>query len=171
MYDASGLGLRFDTGEEGLFGSENNLQYNVVFRNLQGGLSGKSNNASNYRNTGTDNQGGFDVLGDVRGEHPLHRLPPREAVRVRFQTPPAGLGRHLARHPHGEVEEEHLLRLRGVLVGRRERPRRRARGAAARLVGARVAARSAECARHTLGERRRELRLVALIVEEREEQY
>ena len=24
----------FDTGEEGLFGSENNLQYNVVFRNL-----------------------------------------------------------------------------------------------------------------------------------------
>ena len=61
VFDAGGLGLRFDTGEEGLFGSNNNLQFNVVFRNSQGGLSGKSDNASNYRNTGTDNQGGTDV--------------------------------------------------------------------------------------------------------------
>ena len=61
VFDAGGLGLRFDTGEEGRFGSNNNLQFNVVFRNSQGGLSGKSDNASNYRNTGTDNQGGTDV--------------------------------------------------------------------------------------------------------------
>ena len=58
---ASGLGLRFDAGEDGEFGSNNNLQFNVVFRNKQGGLSGKSNNASNFRNTGTDNQGGIDA--------------------------------------------------------------------------------------------------------------
>ena len=61
--DASGLGLRFDAGENGQFGTYNNLQFNVVFRNLQGGLAAKADYASNYRNTGTDNQQGADVEG------------------------------------------------------------------------------------------------------------
>ena len=63
VYDSSGLGLRFDTGESGIFGHHNNLHHNVVFRNAQGGLATKANFASTYRNTGIDNQGGSDVEG------------------------------------------------------------------------------------------------------------
>ena len=60
VHDTGGQGLRFDTGEEGLFNVSNHLQFNVVFRNPNGGLSGKSDAALNYRNTGTDNQRGVD---------------------------------------------------------------------------------------------------------------
>ena len=68
VHDSRGLGLRFDAGEDGNFGVSNNLQFNVCFRNLQGGLSGKSNNASNYRNTAIDNQGGADIEAGTFGE-------------------------------------------------------------------------------------------------------
>ena len=61
VHDSRGLGLRFDAGEDGRFGEFNELQYNVVVRNNQGGLSGKADRASNYRNTAVDNQGGTDV--------------------------------------------------------------------------------------------------------------
>ena len=61
VYDSSGLGMRFDAAEDANFGTNNNLQFNVIFRNKQGGLSIKANNASTFRNTGTDNQGGEDV--------------------------------------------------------------------------------------------------------------
>ena len=59
--DSYGLGLRFDAGENGKFGEGNDLLFNVVARNAQGGLAGKANHAIFYRNTGTDNQGGEDV--------------------------------------------------------------------------------------------------------------
>ena len=38
VHDSRGLGLRFDAGEDGLFGDGNQLAYNVAMRNLQGGL-------------------------------------------------------------------------------------------------------------------------------------
>ena len=61
VHDSRGLGLRFDAGEDGLFGDGNQLAHNVAMRNLQGGISQKSNNASTYRNTAVDNQGGEDI--------------------------------------------------------------------------------------------------------------
>ena len=64
VHDSRGLGLRFDAGENGEFGLRNNLLFNVVFRNMQGGLSGKANEAFNYRNTGIDNQAGVDFEAD-----------------------------------------------------------------------------------------------------------
>ena len=99
MHDSRGLGLRFDAGEDGLFGTNNNLQFNVCFRNLQGGLSGKSNNASNYRNTAIDNQGGADpeagTFGEAADFKVCHRKtrPPQDArapasARVRSYTKP-----------------------------------------------------------------------------------
>ena len=60
VVDSRGLGLRFDAGEDGLFGHHNNMMMNVVTRNRQGGLSGKANEALHFRNTAIDNQGGSD---------------------------------------------------------------------------------------------------------------
>ena len=55
--DSKGLGLRFDAGEDGLFGNNNSLEFNVVLRNAQGGLAVKADEAHTYRNTGADNVG------------------------------------------------------------------------------------------------------------------
>jgi hypothetical protein len=60
VFDSRGLGLRFDAGEDGRFGHHNNMVMNVVSRDLQGGLSGKAQQALNFRNTAIDNQGGLD---------------------------------------------------------------------------------------------------------------
>ena len=57
MHDSSGLGLRFDAGEDGNFGTNNDLLFNVVVRNAQGGASQKANRALTYRNTAVDNTG------------------------------------------------------------------------------------------------------------------
>lgn len=55
-----GLGLRFDAGEDGVFGERNHLVANVAWMNAQGGLAGKANSAFNLRNTVINNQNGFD---------------------------------------------------------------------------------------------------------------
>ena len=55
--DSSGLGLRFDAGEDGNFGTGNDLLFNVVVRNAQGGASQKANGALTFRNTAVDNTG------------------------------------------------------------------------------------------------------------------
>ena len=73
MHDTGGQGLRFDTGEEGRFNRSNHLQFNVAFRNPNGGLSGKSDASSTYRNTGTDNQRGLDPELQLTTSLGLHR--------------------------------------------------------------------------------------------------
>jgi hypothetical protein len=61
VHDSKGMGIRFDAGEDGAFPFKNGVMFNVVWKDLQGGIAQKSTQAINYRNTAIENQGGEDI--------------------------------------------------------------------------------------------------------------
>jgi hypothetical protein len=61
VHHSKGLGIRFDAGDDGVFPFKNGVMFNVVWKDLQGGIAQKSTQAINYRNTAIENQGGEDI--------------------------------------------------------------------------------------------------------------
>jgi hypothetical protein len=61
VHDNRGNGIRFDSGQDGVFGSGNQILANVAYNNGQGGIASKSNSAVHARNTALNNQVGVGV--------------------------------------------------------------------------------------------------------------
>jgi hypothetical protein len=71
VHDTRGVGVRFDAGQDGVFGTNNNIVSNVLWSNGQGGIVGKATPGKYLRNTAFKNQvaasdwSAFGKKGDV----------------------------------------------------------------------------------------------------------